>query len=55
MKIRQTRRILGEEIKHLTNKQVDELILHSSALVEVILDMFDKDKNERKKQILDRN
>jgi len=55
MTVEKVRKLLGNEIKHLTDQQVEELIKYSSALIEVVLDIFNKNKNERKKQILDTN
>lgn len=42
-------------IKHLTNSEVKKLILNSSALIEVILDLLEETSGGGEKPILDSN
>jgi len=42
MDVGKARKILSNSIKHLSNEEVEELIKRSSALIEVILDMYEE-------------
>ncbi|MFC1790608.1 hypothetical protein ACFLZP_03965 [Patescibacteria group bacterium] len=55
MTVKKAKILLGEGIKHLTDGQIEELILNSSALIEVVLDMFTDQNQHGRKQVLDCN
>lgn len=48
MTIQKARKLLGREIKHLTDQEVEALITRSSALIDVVLDMYEAKVEERK-------
>jgi len=42
MDVNKAREILSNSIKHLSDEEVEELIKRSSALIEIILDMYEE-------------